>query len=108
MTLSWVRHGVKQYSLLFNSPALVQQGGGFLLCVIERLSYIVPETRTKAHKMDTTKWKSVLVPVEVYRELKILSAIEGRTISGQLRFMFDQYSKLKSVRNKLKQYYEEA
>jgi len=61
------------------------------------LSYIVPETRTKAHKMDTTKWKSVLVPVEVYRELKILSAIEGRTISGQLRFMFDQYSKLKSV-----------
>jgi len=43
-----------------------------------------------------------------YRELKILSAIEGRTISGQLRFMFDQYSKLKSVRNKLKQYYEEA
>ena len=78
-----------------------------MLC-IKCLSYIVPETLTKAHKMDTTKWKSVLVPVEVYRELKILSAIEGRTISGQLRFMFDQYSKLKSVRNKLKQHYEEA
>ena len=107
MTLSWVRHGAKLHSSALNSPALVKQGGGFLLC-IKRLSYIVPETRTKAHKMDTTKWKSVLVPVEVYRELKILSAIEGRTISGQLRFMFDQYSKLKSVRNKLKQYYEAA
>ena len=75
---------------------------------ISALLYILPETRTKAHNMDTTKWKSVLVPVEVYRELKILSAIEGRTISGQLRFMFDQYSKLKSVRKKLQQYYEEA
>ena len=75
---------------------------------IKALSYIVPETRTKAHNMDTTKWKSVLVPVEVYRELKILSVIEGRTISGQLRFMFEQYSRLKSVKNKLKQYYEEA
>ena len=107
MTLSWVRHGAKLHSSALNSPALVKQGGGFLLC-IKRLSYILPETRTKAHKMDTTKWKSVLVPVEVYRELKILSAIEGRTISGQLRFMFDQYSKLKSVRNKLKQYYEAA
>ncbi len=58
--------------------------------------------------MDTTKWKSVLVPVEVYRELKILSVIEGRTISGQLRFMFDQYSKLKSVQNKLQKHYEKT
>ena len=92
---------------LLSTPPLCSERRGFLLC-IKRLSYILPETRTKAHKMDTTKWKSVLVPVEVYRELKILSAIEGRTISGQLRFMFDQYSKLKSVRNKLKQYYEAA
>jgi hypothetical protein len=72
------------------------------------LLYIIPQTLTKAHNMDTTKWKSVLVPVEVYRELKILSVIEGRTISGQLRFMFDQYSKLKSVQNKLQKHYEKT
>tara|TARA_R100000908_G_C3699257_1_gene110398 strand:- start:263 stop:436 length:174 start_codon:yes stop_codon:yes gene_type:complete len=53
--------------------------------------------------MDTTKWKSVLVPIEVYTELKKLSAVEGRTISGQLRHMYDHYSKLKSTQNKLAQ-----
>jgi len=58
--------------------------------------------------MNKPNWKSVLVPVEVYRELKILSVIEGRTISGQLRFMFDQYSKLKSVQNKLQKHYEKT
>ena len=41
--------------------------------------------------MDTTKWKSVLVPVEVYEEIKALSKQEGRTISGQLRMVFDVY-----------------
>ncbi len=33
--------------------------------------------------MDTDKWKSVLVPIEVYKEIKALSQTEGRTISGQ-------------------------
>jgi len=42
--------------------------------------------------MDTTKWKSVLVPIEVYKEIKLDSAVNGRTISGQLRVMFDVYS----------------
>ncbi len=41
--------------------------------------------------MDTTKWKSVLVPIEVYKEIKEHSVINGRTISGQLRIMFDVY-----------------
>ena len=30
--------------------------------------------------MDTTKWKSVLVPIEVYKELKALSREQGRTM----------------------------
>ena len=41
--------------------------------------------------MDTEKWKSVLVPREVYEELKIQAKLEGRTISGQLRLMFSHY-----------------
>ena len=43
--------------------------------------------------MDTTKWKSVLVPIEVYKEIKEHSVVNGRTISGQLRIMIDVYSK---------------
>lgn len=41
--------------------------------------------------MDTTRWKSVLVPREVYEEIKELSKNEGRTIGGQLRIVFEQY-----------------
>ena len=39
--------------------------------------------------MDTTRWKSVLAPREVYDEIRAISKSEGRTISGQLRLMFD-------------------
>jgi hypothetical protein len=41
--------------------------------------------------MNTTKWKSVVVPREVYEEIKELARSEGRTISGQLRIVFDWY-----------------
>jgi len=41
--------------------------------------------------MDTTRWKSVLVPREVYEEIKEMSKNEGRTIGGQLRVVFDWY-----------------
>ena len=43
--------------------------------------------------MDTDKWKSVLVPIEVYKEIKALSQTEGRTISGQLRIIFEAYKR---------------
>ena len=43
--------------------------------------------------MDTEKWKSVLVPKEIYDEIKQISKTEGRTISGQLRLVFDVYKK---------------
>jgi predicted DNA-binding protein len=45
--------------------------------------------------MDTDKWKSVLVPIEVYKEIKELSQAEGRTISGQLRIIFEAYKREK-------------
>jgi len=51
-------------------------------------------------KMDTEKWKSVLVPREVYTELKSQAKLEGRTISGQLRLMFSQYQEQREQRFK--------
>jgi predicted DNA-binding protein len=44
---------------------------------------------------DTEKWKSVLVPIDVYHEIKNLSKNEGRTITGQLRLMFEQWKQMK-------------
>lgn len=41
--------------------------------------------------MDITKWKSVLVPIEVYEQIKTIAKAEGRTISGQLRIMWEVY-----------------
>ena len=43
--------------------------------------------------MDTSKWKSVLVLIEVYEQIKKLAKSEGRTISGQLRVMWQVYKK---------------
>ena len=42
-------------------------------------------------QMDTRKWKSILVPREVYEEVVKISHAEGRTISGQLRVIFSQW-----------------
>tara|TARA_R110002167_G_scaffold59270_7_gene167856 strand:- start:4371 stop:4544 length:174 start_codon:yes stop_codon:yes gene_type:complete len=41
--------------------------------------------------MDTRKWKSILVPREVYEEIVKISNAENRTISGQLRTIFSQW-----------------
>jgi len=41
--------------------------------------------------LDTNKWKSVLLPREVYDQLYIVSKVEGRTLSGQLRLIFDSW-----------------
>ena len=52
-------------------------------------SYIFPHNEVGVITMDTKKWKSVLVPRETYEELVAVAFIEGRTIGGQLRMMFD-------------------
>ena len=41
--------------------------------------------------MDTTNWRQVLVPVEVYHQLVTMAQIEERTISGQFRVIFNQW-----------------
>ena len=41
--------------------------------------------------MDTNKWKSVLVPRDIYLVIKEMSKAEGRTISGQLRVIIDDF-----------------
>jgi hypothetical protein len=43
--------------------------------------------------MDTTKWKSILVPVKTYTEIKQIAHEEGRTISGQLRLIFEDWKR---------------
>ena len=45
--------------------------------------------------MDTNKWKSILVPRDVYEEIRELSRKEGRAISGQLRLVFEQWQERK-------------
>jgi len=49
--------------------------------------------------MDTTRWKSILVPRTVYEEIKELSKAEGRTIGGQLRLVFDWYKEEQETSN---------
>jgi hypothetical protein len=44
-------------------------------------------------KMDLTKWKSILVPVEVYEGIKQIAKLEQRTIGGQLKIMFESFCK---------------
>jgi|AACY02.16.fsa_nt_gi hypothetical protein len=41
--------------------------------------------------MDTEKWKSILVQRSMYHEIVEISKKEGRTISGQLRYIFDTW-----------------
>ena len=41
--------------------------------------------------MDTTKWKSVLLPRDLYAEVKTASRIECRTLSGQLRLIIETW-----------------
>jgi hypothetical protein len=43
--------------------------------------------------MDTTKWKSVVVPVESYHALRALAKAEHRTISGQFTYVLESFSR---------------
>jgi hypothetical protein len=48
--------------------------------------------------MDIEKWKSVLVPIEVYKGIKAISQHEKRTISGQLRVMFEKFCESEKIK----------
>jgi hypothetical protein len=47
--------------------------------------------------MDTTKWKSVAIPIEVYEVLKAISKKENRKITGQLQNMLTEYCRIKNL-----------
>ena len=48
--------------------------------------------------MDIEKWKSVLVPIEVYPAIKGLAKHEKRTISGQLRVIFEKFGESEKIK----------
>jgi hypothetical protein len=56
--------------------------------------------------MDTTKWKSVLLPRDVYEELVVIARVEGRTISGQLRYIHEGW-KQENLSNRDQEYIAE-
>jgi hypothetical protein len=56
--------------------------------------------------MDTTKWKSTLLPRDVYEELVVIARVEGRTISGQLRYIHEQW-KMQNLSNRDQEYISE-
>ena len=64
---------------------------GFLLLSCIFSDKIVDVGEDRREKMDTKRWKSILVPLEVYEEIKAMSKTEGRTIGGQLRVVFEWY-----------------
>ena len=43
--------------------------------------------------MNPKKWKSVVIPVDVYHALKRLAQQERRTISGQFTFLLEKAMK---------------
>jgi len=44
-------------------------------------------------RMDTNRWKSILVPRQTYEEIVQIAHQEGRTISGQLRLIFEDWKR---------------
>ena len=57
--------------------------------------------------MDTLKWKSILVPREIYEAIVEIAHDESCTISGQLRIIFEQWHAKKSVPSVLQFYNDE-
>lgn len=53
--------------------------------------------------MDTKRWKSILVPIEMYHDVRDTARKEGRTISGQLCYAYDQFNEVKRRRQKQKE-----
>jgi len=51
--------------------------------------------------MDTKRWKSIIVPRDVYDEVVAVAYIEGRTIGGQLRMTFDYWKRQNLTKNDL-------
>ena len=51
--------------------------------------------------MNNKKWAAIMVPRDTYEELVAVAFIEGRTIGGQLRMMFEFWKKKNLTQNDL-------
>jgi len=58
--------------------------------------------------MDTTKWKSVLLPRDMYEELVVIARVEGRTISGQLRYIMEAWKSENLSKRDIEYIYEQV
>lgn len=58
--------------------------------------------------MDTTKWKSVLLPRDLYEELVVIARVEGRTISGQLRYIMEAWKSENLSKRDIEYIYEQV
>ena len=45
--------------------------------------------------MDTTKWKSILVPIEIYHRIRSISVAQHRKIGQQLTLIFEEWLEYK-------------
>tara|TARA_R100000388_G_scaffold25801_1_gene20069 strand:+ start:2145 stop:2330 length:186 start_codon:yes stop_codon:yes gene_type:complete len=50
--------------------------------------------------MDVDKWKSIVVPIDIYKGIKQIADMENRSISGQLRVMFDVFCRVEGYQVK--------
>lgn len=51
--------------------------------------------------MNNKKWAAIMVPRDTYEELVAVAFIEGRTIGGQLRLMFEFWKQKNLTKNDL-------
>ena len=85
MKLSKLFHGVPPLDWL-------RFGGAFFSCVhtISPIYSLIETLYMAFSLLDITKWKSVLVPLEVYEQIKTIENAEGRNISGQVRILGEE------------------
>ena len=65
-----------------------------------RYSYMVLYKRWGC-SMNNKKWAAIMVPRDTYEELVAVAFIEGRTIGGQLRLMFEFWKQKNLTKNDL-------
>lgn len=65
------------------------------------LNLVIKPKKVKrvSKNMDAERWKSIIVDRRTYDELCVIKEVEGRTLSGQLRLIFQDW-KLRSLSTK--------
>jgi len=84
----WERAEVMGWLMKGNDPEWLKQPIRDIEATVEKVDE-APKDYDPAESI--IRWKSILVPREVYEEIKDMSKSEGRTIGRQLRLVFDWY-----------------